>query len=559
MKICAPGAAAAALLLTLTPVCSRADQIGPPSGPPAPASFENAWRSARAAGIDLWDAARWREPLTALYRARGYAPLWLDLRGWTPAVAAMLGEIAAAAERGLDPADYDGALLRAALSNLDTATADASDVLQLDLALSVAAARLVSDLHAGRIDPRRAGHDLAVPHSRLDVQTAVRALTQSRDLHVVLDDFEPGFHHYDLLKRALRRYRALMAEPDLARLPPLPGRSLDPGAQYGGAVALRRLLRAFGDLESGPDDGSTLLDAALVAALRRFQERHGLEPDGKLGKATYAALTVPLESRVRQIELSLERSRWLPPQLEAPPIIVNIPQFRLFAFSTTRDNEGSLLIMDVIVGKTFPRNNTPVFAADLRYIVLRPYWDVPRSILIDELMPKIRANPAWLERNRFEIVRGPGDDATIVAASSDNIEALARGELRLREKPGPRNSLGLAKFMLPNNHNVYLHGTPAESLFLRARRAFSHGCVRVADPLALASFILRDDPQWSAERILAQMNADGGPTRISLKTPIRVFMLYATALVTESGRVLFFEDIYRHDVRLIALLRKRRG
>ena len=256
---------------------------------------------------------------------------------------------------------------------------------------------------------------------------------------------------------------------------------------------------------------------------------------------------------MRQIELSLERLRWLPPQLNSPPILVNIPQFRLFAFYTTADREDLLLQMNVIVGKTFTRNNTPVFAADMRFVVIRPYWDVPATILRSEFLPKIRANPEWLVRNHFEIVAGEADDGRIVPASADSIDALARGQLRLRQKPGADNSLGIAKLMFPNRHNVYLHGTPAQGLFAEARRAFSHGCVRVEDPLGLAAFVLRDQPLWTRARLEEAAKLER-PTRIALTQPLRVFIIYATALVAESGRVHFFEDIYGHDRRLAAQL-----
>jgi murein L,D-transpeptidase YcbB/YkuD len=288
-------------------------------------------------------------------------------------------------------------------------------------------------------------------------------------------------------------------------------------------------------------------------ALRSFQERHGLLADGALGAGTYAALTTPLGVRVRQIELSLERSRWLPPQLNSPPILVNIPQFRLFAFYTTVDSENLLLQMNVIVGKTFPRNHTPVFAADMRFVVVRPYWDVPSSIVRDEFLPKIRAHPGWLASNRFELVRGEGDDGAVLPATSENIAALAAGALRMRQLPGDNNSLGVAKLLFPNKYNVYLHGTPAQALFAANRRAFSHGCVRVEDPLALAAFVLRDQPQWTRDKLEEAAKLDR-PTRIALTRPLRVFILYATAIATESGRVLFFEDIYGHDRKLNAQL-----
>jgi murein L,D-transpeptidase YcbB/YkuD len=284
-------------------------------------------------------------------------------------------------------------------------------------------------------------------------------------------------------------------------------------------------------------------------ALVRFQVRHRLDIDGALGRATLDALNVPLARRVQQIEFAIERSRWLPSRLASPPIIVNIPQFELFAFQTTEDRESDILIMDVVVGKAFPQNNTPVFVSDMKQVVLRPFWDVPRSILMNELLPQIKANPDWVANSGFEIVRGQGDDGAVVPQSAESVALLASGALRLRQKPGPRNALGNAKFLFPNRYNVYLHDTPSQGAFAQARRAASHGCVRVIDPPALARHVLRNNPEWTPERISAAMNAETG-TRITLTQPIRVFLIYATALALEDGRVLFFEDIYHHDEKL---------
>lgn len=256
---------------------------------------------------------------------------------------------------------------------------------------------------------------------------------------------------------------------------------------------------------------------------------------------------------VRKIELTLERWRWLP-AFRTPPVIVNIPEFRLFAFRTTADKAADILQMDVIVGRTFPRTRTPVFVADMTSVIFRPYWDVPRSITIREQLPKIRANPAYLAAQHFEIVRGATDSATALPPTPATIQALASGAARLRQRPGPDNALGLIKFDLPNRYNVYLHSTPAQQLFLRQRRAFSHGCIRVSNPVALAALVLRDTPgDWTPARIEAAMN--GAQTfRVRLAHPVRVIILYGTVLAKENGEVLFFHDLYGQDRKLERLL-----
>lgn len=256
---------------------------------------------------------------------------------------------------------------------------------------------------------------------------------------------------------------------------------------------------------------------------------------------------------VRKIELTLERWRWLP-AFQTPPIIVNIPEFRLFAFRTTVDRAADILQMDVIVGRTFPRTRTPVFVSDMTSVIFRPYWDVPRSIMLREELPKIRANPRYLAAQHLEIVRGVTDAATPLPPTAASFQLLESGKARLRQRPGPDNALGLIKFDLPNRYDVYLHSTPARQLFLRQRRAFSHGCIRVSDPVTLASYVLRNAPgKWMPATIEAAMN--GTQTRrVRLARPIRVIILYGTVLVKEDGEVLFFDDLYGQDRRLERLL-----
>jgi L,D-transpeptidase YcbB len=263
--------------------------------------------------------------------------------------------------------------------------------------------------------------------------------------------------------------------------------------------------------------------------------------------------TAPFARRIRQIELTLERWRWLP-AFTSPPIIVNIPQFRLFAFNSTQDRRSEILQMDVIVGRTYPDLRTPVFAAQMKFVIFRPYWDVPSSIVQREMLPALRATPDYLRHEHLEIVRGPSDSTAALPPTPENISALAAGALRLRQQPGADNALGLIKFMLPNTHNVYLHSTPVPRLFSQSRRAFSHGCIRVSDPVGLAAYVLRNAPgTWTREAILAAMH--GSVTRqVNLATPIPVLILYGTALATEDGAVLFFDDIYGNDRKLEKLL-----
>lgn len=476
------------------------------------------------------------------------AESWFDNVGLTAPAVAMLEAMKAADEWGLEPRDYQAAALLAESRRPGSPTRR----LQLDAAVSASALRFVSHLHYGRVDPQQVGFDMPLRQKSFDADAVLAELAVTAQTRGVLASIEPPFHHYALLKTQLLHYRRLAARPELTSLPALRAASLAAGEFYPGAPALRRLLTAVGDLPPGALASSVdlTLDAQLVEALRRFQFRHGLPQDGVLGARTYAALTTPLSTRVRQIELTLERWRWLP-VLDGPTIMVNIPQFRLFAFSSSSDVESQMLTMDVIVGQTYPRTRTPVFAADMQYVVFRPFWDVPYDIMRSEMLPDIRRGGDYLAAHDLEVVSGP--DVTQHPTPAQ-IDALATGRSRVRQRPGPRNSLGLVKFMLPNSHNVYLHATPAPELFKESRRSFSHGCIRVSDPVALAAYVLRNAPsKWPRERIEAAMQ--GRDTiRVDLNEWINVRIVYGTAVATEKGRIYFFDDLYGNDARLAQVL-----
>jgi murein L,D-transpeptidase YcbB/YkuD len=527
---------------------------------PAEDALERIIEEGNPAYLD-WSAAPGnRDEIGKLYQANGYRLFWSDGQKPTAAAISLLQQLRLAGERGLDPEDYPGNRLAYLLIDLIDAPHSGIEQWALfDAGLSLAGLRFLSDVHVGRIDPATMGHDLSVGRIKLDISTTLAHLSSAVDVAVAVDALEPQFSHYALLKKQLSHYRTLANEDGLSDLPALPAKSLKPGDDYSGAAKLQRLLAALGDAAAPAPDAPApqSLSPPLVDALKHFQSRHGEKADGVLGAATFTQLTRPLDQRVRQIELTMERWRWLPSELVTAPIIVNIPQFRLFAFESTADSEAHMRQMDVIVGKSFDTTQTPVFAADMSYLIFRPYWEVPYSIALKEIVPTARNNPSDIERRQMEIVSGAGDSATVMPNTAENVELVAKGTLRLRQRPGPNNSLGLVKFMLPNAYNVYLHSTPAQSLFAETRRDFSHGCVRVSDPVGLAQYVLRDSPEWTREKILAAMNGEK-PLTVTLKNRIRVFIVYGTAMATEKGNVLFFDDIYRHDERLQKALEARR-
>jgi murein L,D-transpeptidase YcbB/YkuD len=498
-----------------------------------------------------------------LYEAHGSRPLWVDETGRPDADAdEALALLSTASDDGLLPETY----LQAALSRQAGALREAGDVpadaaAAFDIALSRSVLRYVTHLHVGRLDPRRLGFALVVPAESHDFAADVRAAVERRRVAQLREEFAPRLVQYQALRAALVRYRALAA--DSARLqPPSASTTVRPGERYPEIARLRDILNALGDLDghaparadASPDTGA-LYDGALVEGVRRFQARHGLEPDGIIGRATQQALRVPLAWRVRQLELALERLRWLPDFDTRRLVLVNIPMFHLWGWNAATPGTPPVVSMRAIVGRALD-TETPVFVADMQQVVFRPYWNVPRSILVNEMLPRIARDPRYLDREALEIVRGGADDAVRVPLSADAVDGLRNGTLRLRQRPGPQNALGRVKFLFPNSNDVYMHDTPSQSLFSRARRDFSHGCVRVQDPLTLAAWALQDLPDWTRDRVEEAMAGAGGPEVVDLPQPVRVMLLYSTAAVTpRDGMVHFAPDIYRHDTRLDAALR----
>ena len=468
-----------------------------------------------------------------------------------------LDELAAAPTHGLDPADYDVSWLRAEFDAI--AKGDDADARRprAEVGLTVSLFRLLSDLHFGRVDPERAGFAFKPKRTPLDLPALVQSAIDRHNVHDAVVSVQPSFPLYKRLEEALARARALREEP-VPPVPPLPVnvRKIAPGETYEGVGAVAERLRRIGDLpETVPNPTNNHYDGPLVDAVRSYQDRHGLKPDGILGARTLAELSLPLSTRVRQFELSLERLRWLPEFDPAPLIAVNIPSFRLWAFKNGRDDDAAALTMRVIVGAAASTRETPVFIGQMSYLEFSPYWNVPPSIQRAETLPMLRRDPGSWQRENLEAVPVRGGPA-ITVLDATTLEGIASGTLRVRQHPGPKNALGGVKFVLPNTMNIYLHGTPAQQLFSETRRAFSHGCIRLEDPPALAAFVLSDKPEWTPERIGAAMSA-GTMSTTKLTRPIPVVLFYTTAIVDAENRALFTDDIYGYDAKLEAALKAR--
>jgi murein L,D-transpeptidase YcbB/YkuD len=491
------------------------------------------------------DFTDYRTHVQDFYAPAGYALAWTRDGAPTRQAAAIMDVLRQADSKGLNPEDYDGPLWAARLERFHDAQPLGADLVRFDLALTVGAMRYASDLHIGRLNPGSLHPNFDVEHEMDALASLLRKrLVGADDVRAVFSEIEPPFEGYRRVLEVLQSYVKAAQEEDGEVLGSTP-KPVEPESLYPGTARLSRLLQRLGDLAPDVAPAGDQYAGALVGAVKHFQARHGLEPDGRIGAATLAELNTPLSRRVLQLQLTLERWRWVPHEFARPPIVVNIPEFELRALDRSYRTE---LEMKVVAGRAY-RHQTPIFAADMKHVIFRPYWNVPPSIQRAEIVPKIARDRSYLEKNGFEVVTSKDVVVTAGVVDDSTLAQLRTGKLLIRQIPGPKNSLGLVKFLFPNQHNVYLHDTPAIELFSRSRRDFSHGCIRVEKPELLAAWVLADRPEWSPGRIAEAMN--GSKTlQVNLARPIPVLVVYATAVVLGNGEVRFFRDIYGQDAAL---------
>jgi len=505
------------------------------------------------------DGMRWphfsdyRNWLQKFYEPTGYAPAWVHGSQPVPQATALIEIFKVASKKGLDPEDYDSSRWEERIRGLQDPS-NGPAVARFDVALTVCTMRYVSDLRIGRVNPQHFKFGLNAEQKRYDLAQFVRdRIMTAASVQAVLDEVEPPFAGYRRTEQALAHYIELASTDDGEELPAVT-KPIDPDQPYAGVPRLVRFLRLVGDLPADttlPND-THIYGGPLVHAVKRFQRRHGLDADGRLGATTIKQLNVPLQGRVLQLQLTLERWRWLPAEFSAPPIIVNIPDFRLRALD---ENNNVVMDMRVVVGKAM-RTQTPVFTRDMTYVVLRPYWNVPPSILRSEIVPAIQRDRSYIARKNYEVTTQDGKVVTSGEISDEVLTQLQARKLAVRQKPGPSNALGLIKLIFPNEHNVYLHSTPSQNLFSRSRRDFSHGCIRVEKPAELAASALRNNPDWTLERVQQGMQSGRDDVTVNLVKPVPVFIVYGTALAYENGEVHFSDDIYGHDAKLAGALAK---
>jgi L,D-transpeptidase YcbB len=493
------------------------------------------------AGADPLDpvALDWSS-LQAFYGRRGYRPIWVgpEADGRTQQLIEALG---ASPRDGLDPAPYRLSEI-ASLAQVASTSGQA----ELELRASAALLRYVSDVRTGRLALHEIDPELFIRPGNLDRLAILERAAEAPNIERFLHDQAPSNPVYRRLRRVLAEYRDIGARGGWPAVPD--GPSLKPGMADPRVGDLRLRLMASGDLTIEGADPTTY-DPALVQAVQRFQSRHGLEADGVVGGQTLAALNVPVQQRIEQILINMERWRWMPDDLGDRYILVNLAGFELDVV----DDGSTVLDMRVVVGKTYRR--TPVFSGRMTYLDFNPYWIVTPSIARKDILPRMQADPGYAKEEGMRVFDGWEEgarelDPQTVDWPSIDAKSLA---FKFRQDPGPKNALGRVKFVFPNEFNVYLHDTPKRDLFQRTVRTFSSGCIRVEKPLDLAAYLLQSDPDWTRARI-DDVVASGKTMRVVLPEPVAVHLTYSTVWFGEGGTIHFRDDIYGRDALIAQAL-----
>ena len=503
--------------------------------------------------------ARWARKF---YRERQGRLGWFRAHQVVPQATTLLEVIAKAKDDGLDPNRYPVKQINQLLASLKTVGQDTARRNQLerqaDVALSGTYFAWASDYYRGVANPRdRQDESWKVKRNKIKLDRALLTILKERESKYPYQEFAPLHPEYTNLKKALALLRARQAAGGWPALPA--GLKLKPGATSPAVALLRRRLLGGENTGQSPTavaagavpvtnaaTPADFYDPRLVAAVKGFQRDLGLPPTGLVSGTTLAELNVPIQARINQVILNMERWRWLPKKFEPDYLLVNIPEYRLWVYEQGRE----ALTMRVIVGKTLTA--TPIFSDKMEYVVLSPYWNVPFSIIDHELRPKLVADAqGTLDRLDMEVVKGYGHKATVIDPATIDWATLTPETFKytLRRRPGPKNDLGEVKFIFPNSNDIYLHDTPHNELFAETKRDFSHGCVRLEEPVKLATYLLRNDPNWDQTAIQDTI-AQRREKYITLKAKLPVYLVYLTAWADADGHPHFRDDIYGHDKAL---------
>jgi murein L,D-transpeptidase YcbB/YkuD len=487
--------------------------------------------------------------LLRFYRNRDYMPAWSGDGKRFANVDALVTALAQAYEEGLRPEDYPIEQMESLLDILSKSleageTPDPAVVADLDLMATATYLSYGYHLLAGRIYTEIMDGEWSDYIWEADLDVLLGEALESSDIGGTLKGLVPPHREYEEMREALAEYREIASNGGWTKVPA--GASMKLNYRGRRVALLRDRLTASGDLYEEQTDDEYLFDRAIDDAVLRFQWRHGLWPDGIVGPRTLTAMNVPVESRINQIELNMERWRWLPTDLGDRYIFVNTAAFELSVLEYGQP----AMKMRIVVGK--PYWHTPSFSARMTYIVLNPSWNVPRSIAVEEIIPKVRNDPGYLNREGLKVISSLGEKTKLIEPDTVDWASVSEENLSIRffQPPGPHNPLGRMKFMFPNRFSVYLHDTPSKGLFNHTVRTFSHGCVRIEKPLELADYLL---PELSREDITGLIE-QGDQLKVPLPEPVTVHSLYWTAWVESDGTVNFREDIYGRDEALLELL-----
>ena len=474
--------------------------------------------------------------LRNFYASENFQPLWVDAKGLTASGRAVLEVLANAGQHGLNAERYHLNTLRG-ITAMKPADADTTlqQTMALEVLLSSGVLRYAEDMQGGSVAPQ---WDTGKPEiAASDRIATLKLVAQSVNPGATLEALAPNTHAYTALKVSLQRYQDLAAQggwPQMAE-----GAKITPGQHDARIGTIRQILIAQGDLPQASYPVDTY-DTATVDGVKHFQDRHGIEADGVIGKSTQVALNVPASARVQQIAMTMERMRWMPRDLGTRYVLVNIPAYQLTAVAGSNQ-----LAMNVIVGK--PDTKTPMFSKEITSVVLNPTWSVPAKIAMKEMLPKIRKNPEYLAHAGFSVIDSSGH-----AVSPESVDWASNSfGYTLRQDAGDGNALGKVKFTIPDSDNIYLHDTSNHNLFVRSDRDLSHGCVRLSDPRAMTQFVLTSEG-WSDQKIKTAYDSDA--SRTVTITPLPVHLVYWTAWVDSSGSTHFGRDIYDLDKPLLSAM-----
>ena len=486
------------------------------------------------------------ELVQQFYKGRNYELAWFKNNKLIPQVDKLIEAIGHSDKEGLSHQKYKVKDLREMYRAYAALPASDKDKQQkqeeLDVALTASYFNYASDFYKGAVDPHSAaGIEWEVKRNKIKLDKALEAILEEKE-NSPYYEFEAMHEGYVQLRNALVKYREIQENGGWEKIEGPKVVKLNDTAEV--VLALRKRLLSQQQLPK-QDTALMVYDEKVKDAVAKFQKRHGLLVDGILGPQTYGTLNVPVEERIEQLVLNMERWRWLPKDLSPDGdkhLLVNIPAYQVHVV----ENGQEVMQMKAVVGKTM--HSTPIFSHKIQYLMFAPYWNVPNSIVANEIKPKMQQNRNWLASQNMEMVTTFGPNARRVPVSRVNWNTLTQENFRyrIRQRPGPNNSLGKVKFMFPNEYSVYLHDTPADHLFSEADRDFSHGCVRLEKPADLATYLLRNKPGWDRQRVVQAMNA-GNEQRVNLPEEVPVYLVYFTAWVDEAGKVQFREDLYGHD------------